>query len=304
MKCGGIYSIEQCKCLLDKAEVKYNDYHNSPNGILRYLTWADPELKDIGITHGLKFLESKRIGLEDLGLDLAETYFIENPNELEKYEKSHSELTLDGVISIYSKLKLTKKLETFAGNSNKNLARIALQRLNDITPEKYYRKYYLVKNSEVLNCEFYLGESAVILKKFEIKDREIKNESTEKIQWSDIVCARKIRVKGLMFGILIELEENSGQWMAVIPMFNSNLTYISGDQENSDKGILELLENVETYSQRNDGGMLAATSDTLFSILKSVVVTDAKINSRNGEGVEHIIETFDSEYNANIVSID
>ena len=99
---GGEKTFDLLSQLLVDKGMFLEDRIYGPSDIIVFLAWSQGELRDKGLATGLVFLNSRRVDLISVGLDLAEPHFIKHPEELSQYEKSTNYSILSRIIHVYN----------------------------------------------------------------------------------------------------------------------------------------------------------------------------------------------------------
>ena len=305
LKSGDNFSIDQSDSLISVGKIDFDDYYGTPKGVLSYLVRNLPQLRDKGIKLGLKYLETGRKDLEDLGIDLAEPYFLEHPEKLEKYEKSEMEGTSYELIMIYSKLKRLDKIEMFARRDEQHVSRIAFNQLKEMISDKYFEYHYLFDNNQMRYCEFIIGESGLFIQSYRIGDYGLESENITHVTWDKFVAVKKIAVENHIIGIITSLKEKPDVLFVIISRSAVTWDNLIERRSEKDKGFDMIISKIKNKDFNiEDKSEIVATSETLFKILSAAFEEDEDIKDMGDERRKAMAQMFESRFKPDMMRLD
>ena len=305
LKSGDNFSIDQSDSLISVGKIDFDDYYGTPKGVLSYLVRNLPQLRDKGIKLGLKYLETGRKDLEDLGIDLAEPYFLEHPEKLEKYEKSEMEGTSYELIMIYSKLKRLDKIEMFARRDEQHVSRIAFNQLKEMISDKYFEYHYLFDNNQMHSCKFIIGESGLFIQSYRIGDYGLESENITHVTWDKFVAVKKIAVENHIIGIITSLKEKPDVLFVIISRSAVTWDNLIERRSEKDKGFDMIISKIKNKDFNiEDKSEIVATSETLFKILSAAFEEDEDIKDMGDERRKAMAQMFESRFKPDMMRLD
>ncbi len=296
LKSGDNFSIDQCDSLISGGKIDLDDDYGTPKGVLSYLVRNLPQLRDKGIKLGLKYLETGKKEIEDLGIDLAKPYFLEHPEKLEKYEKSEMEGTSYELIMIYSKLKRLDKIEMFTRRDEQNVSSIAFNQLKEMISDKYFEYHYLFDNNQMHSCKFIIGESGLFIQSYQIGDYGLESKNITHVTWDKFVAVKKMGVENHIIGIITSLKEKPDVLFVIISRSAVTWGNLIGGRNDKDKGFDMIIDKIKKQDlNRENENEIPATSDTLFNFLSSAFENEEG-SFRNEQHLKYRIEDFKKRF--------
>ncbi len=299
-QCGGKYTIDKCKQLILERNLKIDNFYKSPEGILRYVFWANPTMGDAGVKLGLELLKTGRKELEMTGLDLAESYMLNNVKELEKYEYSENEDTRYLVSMMYCKLRNQDKVESAIIYEIEKDAFPSAYLLETLIPEKCFKSYYIVGDGNVQECEFVVGNSGLFVTTFPIHGHTSATEKLQFIPWNNFSAYRKFGIQNIIVGLLIKTKEE--KISSLMPREAVSWNSLVGNKKVNEAGINCIVNGIENNVSAGIGQQeVAATSDSLYEILKSAYIQEETHSF--GGNVQEKIEMFSNRFKTEMMKL-
>lgn len=298
-KCGGKYTFEKCSELVSKKRINSDDYYNSPIGILRYLGRNVSSLRHDATFLGRRFLKSSRDDLECIGIELAEPHFLKRPIDLEKYEKSNNIDTLYAIISIYSRLKRTDKLELFAKNANMDISRSAFNNLRLVAPKRYYNGYLFVENGKASDCELITSDTGIFIETEDFSGKKYTPMIVRFFKWNDLIGTKRIFVGESQIGIITCTRSENGNCFSIFPRKAVSLETLDNKNAFEDDGIKKVIESIESLDIKDRSKELTSTSRELYDTFK---LAFAKVEHYNKK-YTNINQEFEKSFNPEEMSI-
>lgn len=298
-KCGGKYTFKKCSELVSKNRVNNDDYYSSPIGILRYLGRNVSSLRQDATILGLKFLKSSRDDLECIGIELAEPHFLKHPVDLEKYEKSNNIDTLYAVISIYSRLKQTDKLELFAKNTNRDISGDAFTNLRLVAPKRYYNGYLFVEKGKASDCELITSDTGIFIETEDFSGQKYTPKIVRFFRWNDLIGMKRIFVGRSQIGIITCPRSENDNCFSIFPMKAVSLETMGNKNAFEDDGIKKVIESIKSLDIKVRSKELTSTSQELYETFK---LAFAKVERYNGK-YTNINKEFERSFNPEEMSI-
>lgn len=302
-ECASSYTFEKCKELVLDPKFFSYDVYCSPGGILKYAVWKYDDLKKKGEKLGLEFLKMENLGLQEIGLSIAESYFLQNPDKLPDYENIESEEAQGIIREIYVKLKRQDKIEMFFQKSKEKDRRHLFYCLERIIPEMHFEFYSVVKNHRVIDSEFIVGSLGIYLKTNEINDGIVYNHDYKNISWKSITYMKKLKFDKRTIGLVFGYEDGGNIDITLISDSAMEWDYLKGHRTNESPGLNKLFENFEKTKEGSEKPEVCFESADLFKDIEAVF-TNLPTHYGLEEDKNNIIAKFESEFNPENVSIE
>lgn len=302
-ECASSYTFEKCKELVLDPKFFSYDVYCSPGGILMYAVWKYDDLKKKGEKLGLEFLKMENLGLKEIGLSIAESYFLQNPGKLPDYENIESEEAQGIIREIYVKLKRQDKIELLFQKSKERDRRHLFYCLERIIPEMHFESYSAVKNHRVIDSEFIVGSLGIYLETNEIKDGIVYNHDYRNISWKSITYMKKLKFNKRTIGLVFGYEDGGNIDITLISDSAMEWDYLKGHRANEFPGLNKLFENFEKTKEGSEKLEACFESADLFKDIEAVFTS---LHTHYGieEDKNNIIAKFESEFNPENVSIE
>lgn len=300
--CASSYTFEKCKGLILDPKLLFNDEYSSPSGILMYSVWKYDDLKERGEKLGLELLKMEDIKLQEIGLSIAETYLLKNPEKLSAYENIESEEGQSIIIEFYVKLKKRDKIEMLFQMSSERDHKYLFYSLERIIPEMHFEHYSVVQNHKVLESEFIVGDLGIYFENNEYKEGVLGHLYFLNVSWNKISYMKKIGLNKKTVGLVFGYEDSRNLDIVLISNSTMNWDYLNGHTPEEFKGLNKLLENFEKTKDVSKKAETCFESGTLFKDIEAVFVNLHTLNGMSKDA-NIITDEFEKEFKPELVSI-
>lgn len=304
--CGGEFSFQKLKkILLEKGDL-FSDWWYAPASTMISLPWHNPSLRSLAVDTGLQILQSGIAELKYVGLELAESYFLKNVTELEKYEISDDRKVLSLLVYLYSKMGNGEKVEHFLKNKVRGISGLAFQRLEEMKPEQHFEGFQLVRGKHVYDCEFMISNSGFVLRLRNVVKHQFQwEEYIQVIPWTRITGMKSIMKDESSVGLLFTYEGGGTNPSALVPSNVAQWNYLFKKSMEFNTKMSEIVNKTFLYLKKNELlNEVVSTSDLLLSILKKAFMKEQEISHYGDEdSLNHMSKLFDDHFKANIMHL-
>lgn len=302
-ECASSYTFEKCKeLILDPKFLSYDGYH-SPGKILMYAVWKYDDLKKKGEKLGLEILKMGKVDFQEIGLTIAESYFLQNPDQLPDYENIKSEEAQSVIREIYVNLKRQDKIELLFQKSKEEDRGHLYYCLERIIPELHFASFSVVKDHKVLDSEFIVGNLGIYLVTNEIKNGIVNNRDYKNIPWKNVTYMKKLKFNKTTIGLVFGYENGSNINMTLIPDSAMEWDYLKRHRTNEFPGLIKLCENFEKTKNGSEKFEACFESTDLFKDIEAVF-TNLHTHYGIGSDKNNTLAKFEDEFKPDVVSIE
>lgn len=303
-ECATKNTLQKCTKLLLERSFEDYDRFDSPGGILMYIVWSKDELKQQGGMIGLELLKTGRVDLMEIGISIAETHFLGNPDELVRYEDVDHEGVLGAVTEIYVKLRLQDKIEALFPKFKKRDQMYLFHSLQKIAPDMHFESYSLAKDDEVFECEFIIGKTGIYMQTEERVNRMLENRSYTYIPLNSMKYVKRFKMNKRTVGLLLGYEENGPVNMSLIPRSAVLWNYLVGYDTYMDPGLDALMEAFKERNVTNKESEVGFEQGQIYKDVKAAFVDEENYSVSQKDDLDKISSRFDREFKPEMITVE
>ena len=303
-ECGGEFSFLKLKEILFEKGDLFSDWWYAPSSTIVSLPWHNPSLQQLSVDTGLQILQHGSKELKHVGLELAESYFLKNLPELEKYENSEDRNVLSLLVYIYSKINNGEKVESFLTNKVRGISGLAFQRLEETKPEQHFGEFHLIRGNHVFDCEFIvLGSGFALRLRNVVNSHFLWQEYIQLIPWSKITGLKSMVKEKSTVGLLFTYDGGGTVTSALVPRNVAQWNYLYKKSMEYNTKMSEIENKILRYVKKNeDLKEVVSTSDFLFNILKKAFMKEQEISYHGDEDyIDYMSKLFDEHFKADMM---
>jgi hypothetical protein len=303
-ECATKNTLQKCTKLLLERSFEDYDRFDSPGGILMYIVWSKDELKQQGGMIGLELLKTGRVDLMEIGISIAETHFLRNPDELVRYEDVDHEGVLGAVTEIYVKLRLQDKIEALFPKFKKRDQMYLFYSLQRIAPDMHFESYSLAKDNEVFECEFIIGKAGIYMQTEERVNRMLENHSYTYIPWNSMKYVKRFKMNKRTVGLLLGYEEKGPVNMSLIPRSAVLWNYLIGYDTYMHPGLDALMEAFKERNVTNKESEVGFEQGQIYKDVKAAFVDEENYSVSQKDDLDKISSRFDREFKPEMITVE
>ena len=303
-ECGGEFSFLKLKEILFEKGDLFSDWWYALSSTIVSLPWHNPSLQQLSVDTGLQILQHGSKELKHVGLELAESYFLKNLPELEKYENSEDRNVLSLLVYLYSKINNGEKVESFLTNKVRGISGLAFQRLEEMKPEQHFGEFHLIRGNHVFDCEFIvLGSGFALRLRNVVNSHFLWQEYIQLIPWSKITGLKSMVKEKSTVGLLFTYDGGGTVTSALVPRNVAQWNYLYKKSMEYNTKMSEIENKILRYVKKNeDLKEVVSTSDFLFNILKKAFMKEQEISYHGDEDyIDYMSKLFDEHFKADMM---
>ncbi len=301
--CASNRTVQKCKDLLLSGSDYSSDQFQDPGHILEYVVWDKDNLKKEGENIGFQLLNTGNPNLMAIGISIAESYFMHNPDKLTEYENLESEEIKGTIREMYVRLKRLDKIESFFLNSRNEDPTHLFYCLERIVPNKHFELYTFVKNNVALECEFIIGGAGLYLEVEERVNGTLENRRYIPIPLDRIKYLNKLRINKKTVGALIGYQDNDIVNITLILRSALDWNYLKGYGADRNQGIDELLDVFKKRSNTQEESRVGFDWGQLYKDIKVAYLSEEEIISNKKDLLEES-SRFEDEFKPEMITVE
>lgn len=305
-ECGGKLSFFKLKEILIEKGDLFNNWWYAPAATIVALPWLNPSLQKLGVETGLEILQSGSNELMYVGLELSESYFLKNKQELEQYETSKDDRVLSLLVYLYSRIGDERKVNQFLRSKVARISGLAFQKLEEMHPEQHFDEFNLVRGNHVYDCEFLLSDSGIVLRlRNVVEGHYLWDEYVQPIPWAKIAGIKSIMMDKSTVGLLFTYKGGGRNPNALIPRDVAQWNYLIKKSIEFNPKMSNILSKCFDYVKNgSEVAEIISTSDLLLGILKKAFMKEQEISHHwNTDTIDHMSGLFDEHFNAEMMHL-